>query len=153
MVFATLPNVPAYQRVGNPPVRLRKIEGYPMSDEDFVTELGSILSCSRDEIVNGVLELVKRKVEETPPLTAAEIVRAIESSGIVHRTMLDWANRWVANEVANRLRCGIWDGTTVGRLFDTIWTEQFDVAIKDRIRQKANAAIDAVIKERLATLR
>lgn len=123
-----------------------------MKDEDFTTELGSILSYNRDEIISSVVGLVKRKLEETPPPTAAEIVQAIESSGIVHRTMLDWANRWVANEVANRLRCGVWNGGTIDRLFDTIWTEQFDVAIKDRIRQKAYAAIDAVIKDRLVTI-
>ena len=66
--------------------------------------------------------------------------------------MLDWANKWVANEVSNRLRCGIWNGTTVDRLFESIWTEQFDIAIKDRIRQKVYSAIDAVIKERLVAM-
>lgn len=123
-----------------------------MSDEDFTTELESILSYNRDEIVSSVLALVKRKLEEMPIPTAAEIVKTIEDSGLVHRTMLDWANRWVANEVANRLHCGIWDGATVDRLFDTIWTEQFDVAIKYRIREKARAAVDAVIKERLTIM-
>lgn len=123
-----------------------------MTDEDFATELGSIYNYNRNEIVNRVLELVKRKLEESPPPTADEIVKAVESSGLVHRTMMDWANRWVAKEVANRLRCGIWDGSTVDRLFDTIWTEQFDVAIKDRIRSKVYAAVDSVIKERLAKI-
>src|SRR5258706_9692647 len=101
-----------------------------MSDEAFATELGSILSYNKDKVISSVLELVKRKLEDTPPPTAAEIVQAIESSGLVHRTMLEWANRWVANEVANRLRCGIWNGTAVDRLFDSIWTEQLDIAIK-----------------------
>jgi hypothetical protein len=123
-----------------------------MNNEDFATELGSVLNYNRDEVINSVLELVKRKLDSTPPPTAAEIVKAIESSGLVHRTMLDWANRWVANEVGNRLRCGIWNGGTVDRIFESIWTEQFDVAIKDRIREKAYAAVDAVIKERLTAM-
>ncbi len=123
-----------------------------MSDEDFATELGSVLNYNKDEIISSVLALVKRKLEETPPPTAAEIVKAIESSGLVHRTMLEWASRWVANEVGNRLRCGIWNGTAVDRLFDSIWTEQLDTAIKDRIRRRVDSAIDAVIKERLVAM-
>lgn len=123
-----------------------------MSNEDFANELDLILNYNKDEIIRNVLDLVKEKLKDPPIPTAAEIVKEIESSGLVHRTMLDWANRWVANEVGNRLRCGIWDGTTVDRVFDSIWTEQFDIAIKDRIRQKVYSAIDAVIKEKLATL-
>ena len=123
-----------------------------MSNEDFATELESVINYNKDEIISGVLDLVKRRLADTPPPTAAEIVKAIESSGIVHRTMLDWANQWVANEVGNRLRCGVWNGTAVDRLFDSIWTEQLDVAIKDRIRQRVYSAIDAVIKERLVAI-
>ena len=123
-----------------------------MTNEEFAAELDSVLSYNKDEIINGVLGLVKRKLEDAPPLTADEIVKAIESSGLVHRTMLNWANRWVANEVENRLRCGIWNGGTVDRLFDSIWTTAFDKAIQDRIRQKVNSAIDAVVKERLVAI-
>lgn len=123
-----------------------------MSDEDFATEMGTILSYNKDEVIHDILNLVSKKLEEAPLPTAAEIVKEIENSGLVHRTMLDWANRWVATEVGNRLRCGIWNGGTVDRLFDSIWTEQFDIAIKDRIKTKVNSAIDAVIKERLIVI-
>ncbi len=124
-----------------------------MSDEDFATEMGSILSYNKQEIIHSILELVRRKLESTPPPTAAEIIKEIEISGMVHRSMCDWANRWVANEVANRLRCGIWDGSTVNRLFDSIWTEQFDIAIQERIKDKARSAVDAVIAEQLKAMK
>lgn len=124
-----------------------------MTNEEFAEELVSVLSYNRDEVVRTVLDVVKRKLEDTPPPTAAEIVKAINDSSLVHNMMCDWAKKWVANEIGNRLRCGIWNGTTVDKLFDSIWTEQLDVAIKDRIRTKVYAAIDTVIAERLKGLK
>ena len=123
-----------------------------MTDEDFAAEMGSILSYNKDEIISSVLDLVRKKLEDSPPPNLAEITREIENSHLIHRHMLDWMHRWVANEVGNRLRCGIWNGGSVDRLFDSIWTEQFDVAIKDRIKRKVDSAIDAVVKERLTAL-
>lgn len=123
-----------------------------MSDEDFAIEIGSILTPNKEEIINSILDLVRRKLEDSQPPCATEIIQAIENSGLVHRMMCDWSNRWVANEVGNRLRCGIWNGSTVDRLFDSIWTEQFDIAIRDRIRQRVYSAIDGAIKERLVSM-
>jgi hypothetical protein len=123
-----------------------------MSDEEFAAEMGAILSFNKDDIIRDVLNLVSKKLEDAQPPTGAEIIKAIENNGLIHRMMLDWADRWVANEIGNRLRCGIWEGRAVDRLFDSIWTEQFDIAIKDRIRQKVNAAIDVVVKERLIAI-
>lgn len=124
-----------------------------MTTEDFATELGSILDNNRSETIDKVLELVARQLKDTPPPSATEIIKSIEDSRLVHRAMMDWMNRWVVNEVSNRLRCGVWDGTAVDRVFDTIWTEQFDIAVKDRIRKKVYDAIDAVIAEKLQGLK
>lgn len=123
-----------------------------MSNEEFAEELGSIFDNNRNEIISDVLDLVKRKLEDVSQITFSEIEKEIERSNLVHRVMTSWAERWVANEVGNRLRCGIWDGKTVDRIFDSIWTEQFDIAIRDRIKTKAREAVDAVIAERLKTL-
>lgn len=123
-----------------------------MTDEEFTTEIGSVLEYHKDETINAVLRFVKEKLQDCQPPNAAEIIQAIESSGVIHRVMSDWMHQWVANEVGNRLRCGIYNGTTVDRVFDSIWTEQFDVAIRDRIRGKVYSAIDAVIKEKLSKI-
>lgn len=123
-----------------------------MNDEDFATSMRSILSYDKDEVIQNIVVLVRKKLEDTQPPNAAEIIQAIEKSNLVHNMMLDWSKRWVATEIGNRLRCGIYDGGAVDRLFESIWTEQFDTAIKDRIKQKVNSAIDAVIKDRLVTI-
>ncbi len=59
----------------------------------------------------------------------------------------------VATEIGNRLRLGMYDGSLVNRLFESIWTEQFDIAIKERIRGKVYAAIDAAITEKLKSMK
>lgn len=124
-----------------------------MTNEEFAEELGAILTPNKEEIISNILELVRRKLDDTQPPKVEEIVKAIESNNLVHKLMCEWADRWVANEVGNRLRCGCWDGIKVDRIFDSIWDEQFDVAIKDRIQKRVFAAIDEVIAERLKKLR
>lgn len=120
-----------------------------MSDEEFATELGQMLNYNRDEISNGLLALVKRKLEAEKLIDAKELTKILDESRIVHTLVRTHFKSWVENEIGNRLRCGIYDGGTVNRLFDSIWTEQFDIAIKERIRERVNKAIDAIVKERL----
>lgn len=122
-----------------------------MTEEELGESIGFAISNVEEDLKGRLLDLIKERIEsEAQRLLQFEVLKKmIDESSIVHRKLLEWMNSWVANEVGNRLRCGVYNGTGVDKLFESIWTEQLDIAIKDRIRSKVYKAIDDVIAEKL----
>ena len=104
----------------------------------------------RDSILSHISGFVEEKVKEL--VSPESIAKIFSETNALHKFVLDQVKRFGETEVGNRLRCGCWDGRTVDRLFDSIWTEQFDKAIQDRIRDKVRSGIDAAIADRLKTM-
>lgn len=128
-----------------------------MTDEDFIEGIKSIqsdLEGSRQDASRQIIELVKARFSDAmAALDTETIMKVIDRSNIIDRLIRDNVEKCVAVEVGNRLRCGIYNGTAIDKLLESIWTEQLEIALKDRIRSKAYTAIDAVIAERLKALK
>ena len=53
----------------------------------------------------------------------------------------------VANEIGNRLRCET--GCLINKAFESVWTEQLQEAMEDRVRRKIDNFIDKAIQDKL----
>ena len=99
-----------------------------------------------------VCELVAKKLQKLADDTDRELEKLVGGSLFLQKMIYEYFEKHAATTVGNRLRCGIYDANAMDRVFDGIWTEQFDRALADRISKRVNAAIDQVIKERLAAI-
>lgn len=126
-----------------------------MSYEELGSTLRDVISDSNIDLANRVAELLKVKIESEIERTLQidRLLELVNNSNIVGMAMREHFENRVANEISNRLRCGIYSGTAVDKLFESVWTDQFDKAIKERIRGRVNKVIDAVIAERLELLK
>lgn len=124
-----------------------------MTDEELEEGFKDIICNARDDLAYKLVNLVKTKVESEKLFDEKVLERTIAHSDIINRVIREHIEKWVATEVGNRLRCRIYDGIKVNQLFDSIWTEQLDIAIKDRIRSKVYTAIDTIITEKLNSLK
>jgi len=118
-----------------------------MTDEEFTTAINSEIEDTRYSIVARFTELVKQKIENE--ISVSSLTAIVEESGTIRRMIREYFEKSVATEIGNRLRCGIYDGLKMDDVFESVWNEQFDRAIQDRIRQKVHSAIDTVVAERL----
>jgi hypothetical protein len=111
----------------------------------------------RDELdarISGLIDdLVSKRMSELSSRESNELEGLIANSDAVRLAINKHFDGSVATQVGNRLRCGIYDGTAVDRLFDRIWTEQFDRAIEDRIRSRVVKAIDTIVDQKLRNLK
>jgi hypothetical protein len=112
--------------------------------------LGMIADDARNEFIERLTAIIKDEAGKL--IDVIEIVKQVDVAGLVRQAIYDHFRQCVANEIGNRLRCGIYDGTKVDRLFESVWTSELDKAIQDRIRTKVNKAIDAVVAERLRSV-
>ena len=78
--------------------------------------------------------------------------RETHYGGQVRHAIDDHFRKAVANEIGNRLRCGIYDGTSIDKLFESVWKPELDKAIQDRIQDRVDKTIDTVIAKRLKQL-
>lgn len=99
-----------------------------------------------------ICELVAKKLSRLAGDTDRELEKLVDGSLTLRRLIHEYYEKHAATTVGNRLRCGIYDANAMDRVFDGIWTEQFDRALADRISKRVNAAIDQIIKERLAAI-
>jgi hypothetical protein len=113
----------------------------------FSDTLEMVADDARNEFIERLTAIIKDEARKLIDIT--EIVKQVDVAGLVRQAIYDHFRQCVANEIGNRLRCGIYDGTKVDKLFESVWTSELDKAIQDRIRTKANKAIDEVIAERL----
>jgi hypothetical protein len=97
-------------------------------------------------------ELVQKQLEAIVTKGNPALAEFVERSPELKKGIRDYFELHAATTVGNRLRCGCYEGTQVDKIFDSIWSEQWDRAIADRIRGKVNDAINAMIKDRLAKL-
>ena len=103
-----------------------------------------------DEIIGS---LVTKKIESLlSEKNSPELADLVWNSASLRTAIGGYFERHAATTVGNRLRCGIYDGLNMDKIFDSVWTRQFDTAIADRIRKKVNESIDSVISERLKKL-
>ena len=113
-------------------------------------DLKCIIDNARDELVERLTTAVK---EEAGKLVSTDdIVQRADVPSIVRHAIDDHFRKAVANEIGNRLRCGIYDGTSIDKLFESVWKPELDKAIQDRIRDRVDKTIDTVIAKRLKQL-
>lgn len=102
-------------------------------------------------VANLIDYLVDQKVNELSE-SPDELAAAIEESGVLRRAIREFFERTAATEVGNRLRCGIYNGLQVDKIFDSIWTAEFETALQDRAKRIAQRAVTAAIENILKTL-
>jgi len=124
-----------------------------MSDSDFAESIRNALDDCNATLVDSLVAAIKKYVEESKLFDANDLLKMVNASNLVNRILRDHIERWVANEIGNRLRCGIYDGRKVDELFSTLWTEQLEKSVQDRIRSRVNVAIDAAITERMKQIK
>lgn len=113
----------------------------------FSDDINLIVDNARKELVERLATSIKEEAEKL--ININEIIKQVDVAHLVRQATYDSFRQSVANEIGNRLRCGIYDGTQVDKLFESVWTSELDKAIKDRIRSQAYRAVDDVIAERL----
>ena len=117
------------------------------SSEEIAEEVQARLELVIEAMVAKSLErLAKAKPDDI------EIAAMVENSTTLRTAIHAYFEHNVATIVGNRLRCGMYNALDMDKAFDAIWTEQFQRALRDRVRGKANEVIDAVIAERLKKL-
>lgn len=126
-----------------------------MSYEELGSVLRDTISDSNIDLANRVVSLLKAKIESEveKTLSVESLLELIQGSNIVGMAIREYFENRVATEIGNRLRCSIYSGTEVDKLFDSIWTEQLDRAIRERMHGRINKFIDSVIAERLNQLK
>lgn len=117
----------------------------------FIDNISYIVDNAKDEFVERLAEAVKE--ETVKIIDADDIIKQLNVPYLVRQAIYDHFRQFVTNEIGNRLRCGIYDGTKVDTLFESVWTEELDKAIEDRIRSRIYKSIDDVIAERLKQLK
>lgn len=111
----------------------------------FSDDIKCIVDNARDELVEKLTMAIKE--EAGKQININEIIKQVDVVHLVRQAVYDHFRQSVANEIGNRLRCGIYDGTKIEKLFEEVWTSELDKAIKDRIRERAYKAVDNVIAE------
>ena len=114
---------------------------------NFSDDINLIVDNAKEELAERLTLAIKEEVGRL--VSADKIIDRSNVSSIVSRAIYDHFNQAVANEIGNRLRCGIYNGINIDKLFDSVWTSELDKAIQDRIRGRVNKAVDDVIAERL----
>jgi hypothetical protein len=116
-----------------------------------MNDIQLIVDNAKDELVERLTIAIKEEAEKL--IDANEIVKQVDVAHLVRVAIYDHFRRMVANEIGNRLRCGIYDGTRVDELFQSVWTSEFDKAIQDRIRAQVHKAINDAITEKLKEIK
>lgn len=124
-----------------------------MTDEEFAEGIKISLDNAKYDLSNQLVDLVKQRFEDCVAFNQESLVKIIDESNVLNRLVREHLEKWTATEIGNRFRCGIYDGFRMDKLFDSLWNEEFDKAIKDRIRIKVYAAIDAVIADKLKAMK
>lgn len=114
---------------------------------EFSDDIRFIVDNARDELVEKLTMTIKK--EAGKQIDINEIIKHVDVVHIVRQAVYDHFRQSVAKEIGDRLRCGIYDGTQVDKLFQSVWTSELDRSIQDRIRERAYKAVDNVIAERL----
>ena len=122
------------------------------SDQEMAESISYAISNAKSDLADRLVDIVKERIESEKLFDEDRLVAMVESSDVVSKVIYDYFKTRVENEVGNRLRCGIYNGTQVDRLLDSVWTEQLDIAIKDRIRFWVYTSIDAIITEKLESM-
>lgn len=115
--------------------------------DSFSDDIKLIMDYARDELVEKLTIAIKEEVGKLIDIN--EIIKQADVPHLVRVAVYNDFRQSVANEVGNRLRCGVYNGTQIDELFQSAWTNEFDKAISERIRERAYKAVDGVIAERL----
>lgn len=125
-----------------------------MNYEQITEDIRFAILESNESLAHRVTSIIKDEVESElkDVLRADSLISLLHNSDIVRVAIREYFEKYAATEIGNRLRCGIYSGTQIDKLFESIWTEQLDKSIQDRIRMRVNNAVDQVIKERLSKI-
>lgn len=94
--------------------------------------------------------LVEKKMKSLAEPKSDELTGLVWNSEALKQAILEYFEQHAATTVGNRLRCGRYDATQMEKIFDSIWTEQFERSVADNIRGKVYKAI---IEKRLNDLK
>lgn len=117
-----------------------------MSAEDLV-------AMAEARVAELVEEMVAAKLRSLSTDRFAELAESLAKSTVVARAVDDRVRAYCETEVGNRLRCGIYDGGKVDRLFESVWSDQLDRAIRERVRSRVLAIVDEMVVEVLKGVR
>ena len=73
---------------------------------ELSSEIEYILENSKSELVERLTAVVNEEVKKL--IDVNEFTKSINVADIVRRAVYDHFRQHVANEISNRLRCGIW---------------------------------------------
>lgn len=115
---------------------------------------------TNDEMLERIEERVSEMIEDLARKQLASLMdedqetltKRIENSPAFKSAIYGYFERSIATTVGNRLRCGVYDGTQMDKLFDKIWTPELDRAIEDRIHDRVMKEIDRAVADRLRKL-
>ncbi len=100
-----------------------------------------------DEALEGVIErLVTQRLAKMLEPDSVELINWVFHSDVLHKHFREFMESKVGTEIGNRLRCGIYpERRAFDKAFEEAWAKEGDTALKDRVRNKVNAAINEVI--------
>lgn len=101
----------------------------------------------RDNIRDQLDSIVKEEIRKLSVDTTA-LEKTIKDLDLYSILGHDLESK-VANNIGNRLRCGIYDGHLMDKAFDEVWTDQLQTALEHRIRKKVFEFIDKAIQDKL----
>ena len=122
-----------------------------MTDRELIDRIKCACENANSDLADRILAIVTEHLETSMTIETQQLVKMIDN--VSHRLLTDHFQKSIANEIGNRLRCGCYNGTDVDKLFESVWTNELDRAIKDRIESKVYKAIDTVIAERLRQMK
>lgn len=108
-----------------------------------------------DEINSGINDHIQSIIQQEVDkimIDPSKIADNIVSSNFIHPQILNVIHRFTENEISNRLRCGIHDAFLMDKIFDSLWTQEFEKAIESRIRQKAEKIAEEIVRDKIKNL-
>ena len=79
-------------------------------------------------------DLVRKRLADMSP---EELANRVADSPEMRRAFSDWLDKTLPTVIGNRLRCGCWEGGHMDRIFESVWTDQFQKSMESRVRMKA----------------
>jgi hypothetical protein len=120
-----------------------------VDDRDYLNQdISNAINDFSENINNIINRSVEKKVTSLMG-NPAKLVSIVENCPAFKDAIYDYFKKSVAVEIGNRLRCGIYNGTEIDKLFNDVWTDELDKAMKDRLSRKIDVEIENMIKAKL----